>query len=721
MSSSSLIPEIYIGDLRIQILSDCLIRFEKADASGFEEQATFHIVSRFFSMPSFQVTFLNSFVRIETRLIRFDIPIYVKNLTELRFKVGKKCFKVKQTPIEAQDLPEPGQLEDYWLLADFPRMIPPEMGATAPPKELEEDFLSGWQISDNVVDFYLFFPAISGYERFRRELINLTGQIPLVPKHALGLIYSRNHPFTDSEILETVRQYRLRRMPIDMFVVDSSWRVGDSRDYEVNTEHFPDVSAFFSIMHEKKIKVMFNDHPEPFEPLALFPQELQQREKGLGNLLGKGLDSWCYDRNWNTPLDEPAPGLGPDVWGMRLFFDITQKLKPLERALIMSNVPGIKDGVKESPSNISSHRFPIWWTGNSEPGWESLKNAIENAVNEGIKSLMPYVSDDVGGHLGEPSPELFARFVQFASFSPVFRPHCAQGQCRDPWEFGEEAERIMGNYLGLRLKLIPMIYSAAKEASETGLPILRRCDLEWPEFKEARTPYQYCFGNDLLVAPIFTPVKKYDKVGLPTSVKEAWIPPGIWHNIWTGQLIEGPGKKFIRCNSWVTPIFAREGAVIISQPEQKNTGTQNWEKLVVDVFVPEKRMEVTRNLYEDDGFSNSYLEGQYSITSLKLKRVSDDLELRIEKPEGDYLHEFAHRSWLIRFHFSKRSRMASINLNGNFLMPDRYAFINKVDRPGSVPFICRPGYAGIESGETIELEIDRFDLQNQIFISLKVA
>ncbi|GAB4272712.1 MAG: alpha-glucosidase [Candidatus Rifleibacteriota bacterium] len=720
MTSSSLYPEIYIGSLRIQILSDCLLRLERADSTGFEDQATFHVVNRFFAMPKLEVDYRRFFVRCKTRKISFDIPIFIKELTEITFRTETAKFAIENV-LEPQDFPEPGDLPDYWLFADFPRLIPPEMGATAPPKELAEDFLSGWQISDNQEDFYVFFPKTSGYDQFRRELLNLTGQIPLIPKHVLGFIYSRYFAFRDSEILEQVRQYKIRRMPIDMFVVDTDWRVGGSSGYEVNKELFPDVETFFNLMHQKNISVMFNDHPEPFDHVALSPPELKSREESLGCLLEKGLDSWWYDRNWHTALDEPAPGLGKDIWGMRLYHDITEKLKPQKRPLIMANVPGIRNGIKERASNVATHRYPIWWTGDTKPEWASLKNAIGNAVNEGIKAFLPYVSDDIGGHFGKPSDELYMRYVQFGCLSPIFRLHCTSGSCRDPWEYGEEAERTMANYLSLRLKLLPMLYTAAFEAYETGIPILRRCDLYWPEYAEARNPYQYLLGNDLLIAPVFKEARPGRLSSEKLSVREIWIPPGIWHNVWDGKLIEGPQRRFMKCRPWETPIFARDGAIIFSQTQIENTGSQNWQKIVADIFVPEQRFEVKQFLYEDDGETSAYLEGLSSKTVATLKRFSDQLELRINPPEGDFIHGFDKRSWYLRFHFSKFTRLASIFFNGNFLLPDQYNYVKKVERPASLPFICRPGYLGKDSGETIEVNFENFPLGKELILKLKLV
>lgn len=713
-------PEIYFKHFRIQIISSCLLRFEKKDSTGYENQATFHVLSREFDFADLKVKYKAGNIRFSTGKISFEVPVYAQKLSDISFKTQNKHFKINNPSLKPQNLPEPGNLPDFWLFADYPRLVPPEHGATAPGRDNNADFLSGWQISDCEEDFYIFFPAAGGYENFRKNVLDLTGQIPLIPRYLLGFIYSRYYPYSDSQIYEVLRKLVLHKMPPDVFVVNTDWRENASSGYQVNKKLFPDLETFFKIMHDKNVKIMFNDHPEPFTDFALSPTELKQREGALGKFLKMGLDCWWYDRNWKVSLDEPAPGLGKDIWGMRLYYEITEKIKPENRPLILSNVPGIRHGYKTGASNITSHRYPFWWTGDTDAEWHSLKRAVENAVNEGIKSLMPYVSEDIGGHFGMPSDELYARYLQFAAFSPVFRIHCSAGLTRDPWDFNEETQRIFANYLGLRLKLLPAIYSAAVQANCDGLPLLQRCDFKWPSYKEASNASQYLFCENLLVAPIFEPVKKNQNSKEQHAVREVWIPPGLWHDTWSGSVYRGPTRKFLQCPQWVTPLLARNGSIIISQPRITNSAMQNWQELVLDVFVPETSMNKTFKLYEDDGVSNKYLEGEQSVTNIELERNSIEMTLRIDSPDGNFSQGFKNRNWLIRLHFSQFSKLGSISLNNNFILPGDYHFIKNFERPASLPFVARPGFSGRYSGQTFEIPLKNFPLSNKAEFRLKI-
>ena len=189
---------------------------------------------------------------------------------------------------------------------------------------------------------------------------------------------------------------------------------------------------------------MFNDHPEPLNTnvTGLDAKELNFRFNGLSGLLNDGLDIWWYDRNWWVALVPPAPILRKEVWGMRLYHDTTARVRPEQRPLIMANVDGIDNGLRNRPMDVAAHRFPFQWTGDIGPGWEFLRRGVENAVYSGVQSLFPYVSDDLGGHTANPTPEQYIRWIEYGALSPVYRPHCTHNLKRMPWAFGPEAETV---------------------------------------------------------------------------------------------------------------------------------------------------------------------------------------------------------------------------------------------------------------------------------------
>jgi len=412
----------------------------------------------------------------------------------------------EESQLKSSYLPSPAHENPVWTLADSPRIVPPNWGATPIPEETmlipELTATSGWDLENNAPDIYVFFLEPNGYAKWRKEFLLLTGNIPVPPLYAFGLIDSRYHPYTQQQALQTIDAYRSRKIPLDMFVVDTDWREGASHGYAVNKTLFPDLEAFIRAAHQRQVRLMLNDHPEPIDD-ALSPAEMQFRWQGLTSLLSKGIDVWWYDRNWSTRLREPVKGIAAEIWGQRLYYDMTSRFRPQHRPLIMSNVQGIDNGTQNYPSHASSHRFPIWWTGDTQSTFAALRAGVENGVNSGILGLMPYVHEDLGGHVGNPSSELYVRFLQFGALSPIMRLHCTKGRVRFPWAFGEKAEKIAKQWIETRYRMLPLLYAAAFEAHLEGTPLMRRLDLYWPQHSRAAQPTQFLLGKHLLVAPIF--------------------------------------------------------------------------------------------------------------------------------------------------------------------------------------------------------------------------
>jgi alpha-glucosidase len=655
---------IVVGEVRVQPLGPHLVRIEQRGPSGFEDRETFTVRERGFQAIETKETRESGSVCVATANYRVVVPAGATGLEGIRVEsaAGATLCVLSNAMLSKKFLPAPSALPAVWVLGDAPRVVPPARGALPPPKG-EDDPTSGWDMANDAPDAYVFFPAASGYEAFRADFLRLTGGIPLVPLYALGLWYSRYHPYSEQTALAVIDRFRKAEIPLDVFVADTDWRVGASCGYGINKELFPDMARFIRLAHERQVRIMLNDHPEPRGKGALDPVELRFRKDGLASLLGLGADLWWFDRNWHTHLQAPAPGLDKEVWGMRLYHDITRDFRPGRRPLIMSNVDGINNGRRDAPSHPAAHRFPVWWTGDTCAEWNYLRMGVSNGVDSGILSLLPYVHEDLGGHHGQPDPELYVRFMQFGAFSPVARIHCTTKVHRYPWEYGAEVERIVGDFFRLRYRLLPMLYAAAFEASRSGTPLLRRCDLEWPAMPEAADSTQYLLGDDLLVAPILEPAR-----GGGCAERTVWIPEGEWQNLWTGRMQRGPATIGVECPLDEFPVFVRLGGVVLSSPLRQSTGTAVWPELTVDAFAPEQDGVRARQLYEDDGISTAHERGECVRTAFALSQAGQETEVHVASgPE--------RRTVTLRVHLPQGSGVREVQCNGQQLFADAYAVL----------------------------------------------
>jgi hypothetical protein len=502
-AASAAPPEdVVVGSVRVQVLSGSLVRLEVRGAEGFENRPTFHVLNRDWPGVAFTTNSNAGEVEIRSPDYVVRIPRGATSLNGVRVESadGRILYAFDGKLENSGWLPGPAEKPRAWSFADSPRMVPPAWGATPAPAGAEHPQTSGWDLGNDAADIYVFVPRGS-YRRLRADFLKLTGATELPPLFAFGAFDSRWYDYSETTALKQIDDYRAHNISLDVLVIDTGWRRGASTGYQPNTNLFPDLPRFLQEAHAKNVRVVFNDHPEP-KAGGLNPQEMNFRFEGLSGLLNGGLDVWWYDRNWTVSLQPPLPGLKKEVWGMRLYHDITEQVRPLSRPLIMANVDGIDNGVRNRPPDVAAHRFPFQWTGDIGPGYAFLRYAVENAVHAGVQALFPYESDDLDGHIADPTVEQFIRWTEYGALSPIYRPHCTHNLMRMPWTFGPEVEGIARRYVNMRYRLLPVFYAAARKNYETGEPLLRRLDLDYPQFPEAARDDEYLLGKNILVAPI---------------------------------------------------------------------------------------------------------------------------------------------------------------------------------------------------------------------------
>ena len=412
---------VVAGSVRVQVLSDSLVRLEVAGAEGFENRTTFHVVNRDWPGAEFTVATNDARVVIKTAKYSVFVPLNAKTLAGISVKSadGKTLYTCDGKLDNSLWLPAPSSHPTAWSFADTPRMVPPPWGLTPAPTSAKLAATCGWDLRNDAPDVYVFLPG-GNYFQLRQDFLKLTGPSEMPPLFMFGAFDSRYHDYSEATALQQIDDYRAHKIPLDVLVVDTGWRKGGSTGYQPNTNFFPNMARFIREAHEKNVRLMFNDHPEPIGSNGLDPAEMKFRFDGLASLLNEGADVWWYDRNWWTSLKPPMPGLAKEVWGMRLYHDITQKLEPQRRPIIMANVDGIDNGIRNRPMDVAAHRFTFQWTGDVSPSYESLQREVGNAVHAGVESFFPYMSADLGGHVADPTPEGYIRWIEYGALSPIY-------------------------------------------------------------------------------------------------------------------------------------------------------------------------------------------------------------------------------------------------------------------------------------------------------------
>jgi alpha-glucosidase len=303
-------------------------------------------------------------------------------------------------------------------------------------------------------------------------------------------------------------------------------------------------------------------------------------------------------------------------------------------------------------------RYAAVWTGDNVASWEHLELGIRMLIGLGLSGV-PFVGADVGGFIGGPSPELFARWIQVGALTPFFRGHTAHDSPpQEPWAFGPEVEAISRQAIELRYRMLPYLYSLFRETAMTGAPVLR--PLFWHHQADSVVydpawQHQFLVGERLLVAPV-------TREG--AREQDVYLPEGSWLDLGTEEVYEGGQAVTADAPLDRIPMFLRAGGILPMQEVAQHLGqdTAAPSKLTLEVF-PAGGAFV---LYEDDGRSFEYRDGAYRTTRFSVGSGDGGFELVREVTHDGRAP--GQRSLEIRFH-AVQEAPASVSVDGRPLSP----------------------------------------------------
>ena len=299
---------------------------------------------------------------------------------------------------------------------------------------------------------------------------------------------------------------------------------------------------------------------------------------------------------------------------------------------------------------LGSHRYPIGFSGDSFTtygtlAWQPYFTATASNVGFG------YWGHDLGGHqqTGGNDPEIYLRWMQYGVFTPIFRTHATNwpGIERRIWKY--ENFPLLLETVKLRYALMPYIYTAARQAYDTGVSICRPLYYDSPEANNAYLfEDEYMFGDDILVAPVVTPTGADGK-----AARRTWLPEGRWFDVCRNAVVEGNRVFTDSYTQEEIPYFYRAGAVIVNNPPMMNLNTRP-ERLILKV-VPGGNGSTS--LYEDEGDTEDYKKGTFTTTKIRHEGQS----ITIEPRKGSFPGMLKNRAYTVEFLAMDRPKSVTIN------------------------------------------------------------
>jgi alpha-glucosidase len=265
-------------------------------------------------------------------------------------------------------------------------------------------------------------------------------------------------------------------------------------------------------------------------------------------------------------------------------------------------------------------RFTFGWSGDSGDGndvlngWNKLAAQVTLAQSAGM-GLIPFWATDISGYCGdikdrEAMAELYIRWMQFGVFNPLSRAHHEGNNAAEPWTFGPEAERLSREAISLKYKLHPYIYTYAREAYDSGLPLMRALLIEYPDDKETFALIgQFLLGKELLIAPV---------VEKEATIKQVYLPQGEWIDYNDGMTLYR-GKQWVEYPVTLStiPVFVKRGSIIPHMPVMQFIGEKKSAPVTFEVFPAADGRTASFTLYEDDGETNNYKKDVFRRMEVK--------------------------------------------------------------------------------------------------------
>lgn len=256
-----------------------------------------------------------------------------------------------------------------------------------------------------------------------------------------------------------------------------------------------------------------------------------------------------------------------------------------------------------------SQHYAASFGGDQESTYEGLMQAIKGAISISASGYSVWGSD-IGGLGGVPSDELYLRWLQFATFSPLMRAH---GNNRNPWVHGEAAEKNFTEMYWLRENLIDLLYSANIQSGKNGKPMMQSMALAFPDETELTDEMQYMLCNELLVCPIYTS---------NAYKREVIFPDDTWISLWDNTEIKGGEKIEIEAPYNRIPVYIRSGSVMPVQVSSKtlslidSSADGRTEALVVTPANSKRELNYWKDSSTEVKFtSEKTAPGAYKVTS----------------------------------------------------------------------------------------------------------
>ena len=536
----------------------------------------------------------------------------------------------------------------------------------------------------DIADYYFMFGGNA--DGVVANMRDLTGQAPMIPLWGFGYIQSKERYKNQNEIVSVVEKYRSLKVPLDGIVQDwqywgkdSMWNAMsfDKATYAdpqtmVNNIHklnahlmivawpgFGPLTRQYKDFKSKNMMIDFDTYPpksgtKPYDPYNPAARDL------YWDYLNKGVFSFNTDAWW---LDSTEP----DHMNVKVAdFDQATFLgsyRSVVNAFPLEYIKGIYENQRKTTSDkrvfiltrsafAGQQRYGAnSWSGDIDASWSTLQKQVPAALNFSLSGI-PYWNADIGGFfLREFSGgnalklktyhELYARWVQFGTFTPMMRSHGTHAP-REIYQFGKSGDwtyDVIEKYINLRYQLLPYIYSTAWGVTNRSESFMRALVADFAlDNNVLDVNDEYLFGHSILVAPVLNPMyvtKTSDKTVEDFSqvkFRKVYLPKGTeWYDFWTCEKLQG-GQEVVKASPIdIIPLYIKAGTILPWGEKVQYAAEKKWDNLEIRIY---QGADGEFTLYEDENDNYNYEKGIYSL--IEFHWINSKKKLTISDSKGEF-------------------------------------------------------------------------------------
>lgn len=496
-------------------------------------------------------------------------------------------------------------------------------------------------ISSDVADkIQYYFIKGSKFDQIIASLRALTGESPMPPRWAFGYFQSRNRYQNRKDLMDVVKNQRELNIPLDAIILDYlHWGKAGFGSMVFDSIDFPDAQGMIKELHDKyNCKLIVSVWPS-FKKNTPNWNLLNQNRLLLDLDLG----------GFGQVYDAFNPKAGELYWSMvkknywdkgvdGIWFDATEPeqihlyektqcyLGPTAKYLNLFSYFDMKN-VYESQLKMDTNRVfiltrssflgqqkygTVSWSGDVGTDFKTLKEQITSGLNFCMTGI-PYWNTDIGGYLGgdvkDPKyQEVFVRWFQYGAFTPMFRAHGrrepfdSRNGKNELWSYGKENQKILTEYVNLRYRLLPYIYSLSHKVSAEAYTMMRSLAFDFLADKNVyEISDQFMFGESFMVCPVLEKGAVSRNVYLPKNTN--------WFDFGDGKVYRGGQTIKVDAPIERMPLFVKAGSIIPMAEMMQYSSEKRLNKMELRIY---PGADGAFSLYEDEGDNYNYTKGMFT-------------------------------------------------------------------------------------------------------------